>query len=159
VVETSFESRSEPRRWNPTSRVGAIRVLRVALVAQWVLALASLIFFQIEAPKLPEALRDYALDQSVQVATHDEVAIGVFAAVWLAVSFAATVGVFTLRRWARLPYLVAALLGCLLAAMLEPAVTSRWSTAADTAVHLLVGFAICLTYCSAAAAAFAERAD
>jgi hypothetical protein len=36
-------------------------------------------------------------------------------------------------------------------------VTSRWSSAADTLVHLLVGFAICLVYWSPAAAAFARR--
>jgi hypothetical protein len=135
----------------------AVRVLRATLIAQWALALASLLLFEVESPQLPPELQGYALDHAIRPAAGGDVGIGVFAAVWLVASLVASAGVFFLVHWSRLPYLATGLLGCLLMALLEPAVTSRWSTAADTLVHLLVGFAICLVYWSPAAAAFARR--
>ena len=58
-----------------------IVALRVALVSQWALGLASVLLFQIEAPGLPDALREYALNTSNGPATGYDLAVGPFAAV------------------------------------------------------------------------------
>ena len=111
----------------------------------------------VEAPRLPPELQSYAIDEALEPTTAADSATGVFAVVWLVASFAASAGMFICAHWARIAYLVTGLLGCLLMALLEPAVTSPWSTAADTLVHGLVGFAVCLAYWSPAARAFGRR--
>ena len=113
--------------------------------------------FEVESTHLPPELESYALDEAQRPGTGSDVATGVFAALWLVASLVASAGIFVHAHWSRLPYLATGLPGCLLMALLEPEVTSRWSTAAETLVHSLVGFAICLVYGSPAAGAFTPR--
>jgi hypothetical protein len=129
----------------------------LAVIAQWGFAAASLVLFEIEAPRLPTELQSYAVDEAINPGSNGDFITGLFAAFWLVASLVSSVGVFVCARWARLPYLATGLLGCLLMGALEPAVTSPWSTAADTLVHLLVGVAIGLLFWSHAAAEFARR--
>lgn len=139
------------------SAAAAVRALRFAVVAQWVFAAASVLLFELEAPRLPTELQAYAVDEATTAGSSGDFITGLFAAFWLLASLTASAGVWVLARWARLPYLATGLLGCLLMGALEPAVTSPWSTAAETLVHLLVGLAIGLLFWSPAAAEFARR--
>lgn len=131
-------------------------LLRGAILAQWALALVAVLLFEFEAPRLPPELQGYALSETARPASPAELVLGTFALAWLLASLVASAGVFLLKPWARVPFLVTALLGCLLMGLLEPAVTAAWSSAAETGVHLLVGFIVCLLYCTSLSADFSR---
>lgn len=132
-------------------------VLRHLVVWQWILACLSIWFFQLEADKLPFLLQEYASYQAVRPATTADAVVGWLTLLWGVGSLVASVGVFALRRWARPLFLVMALLGCVLQALLEPSVTTGWSVAAETAAQVLVGVTIGLVYFSPVRGHFARR--
>jgi hypothetical protein len=132
--------------------------LRHAIVWQWLLALASVLLFRLEASGLPPLLSEFAVAEAAEAATARDFWVGGFAGVWIAASFAASVGVFLLAHWARTPYLVLAGLGCVLIGLLEPSVTSPLSAVAETAAQLVVGLVLGLVFFSPLSDAFAPHA-
>ena len=120
--------------------------LRVALVSQWALGLASVLLFQIEAPGLPDALREHALNASNGPATGYDLAVGAFAAVWGVGCLVASFGVFALKHWARAAYLAAVAMGVALQGLLEPSITTAWSETAQSAAEVLAGIVVGLLY-------------
>jgi hypothetical protein len=74
--------------------------------------------------------------------------VGWLTLAWLLGSLAASGGAFVFRRWARPLFLLMAVLGCALAALVEPAVSSPASAAAETAAQMLVGLIVGLLYFS-----------
>jgi hypothetical protein len=126
--------------------VKPISSLRVALVAQWALGLASVLLFELEAPGLPEALREYYIDTTLEPATRSDQLVGAFAAVWGVACIVASFGVFFLKHWARAAYLTAVAMGVILQGLLEPSITSAWSETAESAAEVLAGVVIGLLY-------------
>jgi hypothetical protein len=132
-------------------------VLRHLVVWQWILACLSIVFFQLEVDRLPFLLQQYAATEAARPATLADAAVGWLTLLWGIGSLVASVGVFALRRWARPLFLVLALLGCVLQALLEPSVTTGWSVAAETAAQVLVGVTIGVVYFSPVRGHFARR--
>ena len=132
-------------------------VLRHLVVWQWLLAALSILFFQLEVEQLPDVLQAYAALEATRAPTAADAVIGWLALLWAAGSLAASVGVFLLRRSARIFFLVMAILGCGLQALLEPSVTTGWSVAAETGAQLLVGVTIGVIYFSPVRGHFARR--
>jgi hypothetical protein len=132
-------------------------VLRHLVVWQWILACLSIVFFQIEVDRLPFLLQEYAAAEAIRPATATDAVIGWLTLLWGIGSLVASVGVFALRRWARPLFLVMALLGCVLQALLEPSVTTGWSVAAETAAQVLVGVTLGVLYFSPVRGHFARR--
>jgi len=132
-------------------------VLRHLVVWQWILACLSIVIFQLEVPRLPFLLQEYAAAEAARPATVADAMVGWLTLLWAIGSLAASVGVFALRRWARPLFLVMALLGCVLQALLEPSVTTGWSVAAETAAQVLVGVSIGVVYFSPVRGHFARR--
>ena len=133
-------------------------VLRHLVVWQWVLAGLSILIFQLEVERLPFLLREYAAAEAARPATATDAVVGWLTLLWAAGSLVASVGVFMLRRWARSLFLVMALLGCALQALLEPSVTTGWSVAAETGAQVLVGVTLGVVYFSPVRGYFATRA-
>ena len=123
-----------------------ISALRVALVAQWALGVASVLLFEIEAPGLPLALRDYYTDTALEPMTRYDVFVGVFTAVWGVGSLVASFGVFALKHWARGAYVVTVVAGVALQGLLEPSITTAWSETAESAAEVLAGVVVGLLY-------------
>ena len=132
-------------------------VLRHLVVWQWILACLSIVIFQLEVERLPFLLQEYAAAEAVRPATMADAVVGWLTLLWAVGSLAASVGVFALRRWARPFFLVMALLGCVLQALLEPSVTTGWSVAAETGAQVLVGVTIGVVYFSPVRGHFARR--
>ena len=132
-------------------------VLRHLVVWQWILACLSIVIFQLEVERLPFLLQEYAAAEAVRPATMADAVVGWLTLLWAVGSLVASVGVFALRRWARPFFLVMALLGCVLQALLEPSVTTGWSVAAETAAQVLVGVTIGVVYFSPVRGHFARR--
>jgi hypothetical protein len=132
--------------------------LRQAIVWQWLLALASVLLFRLEAPGLPPLLSEYATATAMEPATTRDLVVAAFAGAWIAASFVASVGVFLLAHWARSAYVVLAVLGCVLIGLLEPSVTSPLSAVAETAAQLVVGLVLGLVFFSPLSGAFAQHA-
>ncbi len=123
------------------------RVLRLALVFQWLLALASVVLFRVEQSRLPDVLREYGATQGGSTSLSAEL-VGWYALFWLAGSLVATAGAFLLKPWSRPLFLVMAVLGIALTGLLEPSITSPGSAAAETAAQILVGVILGLVYFS-----------
>jgi hypothetical protein len=132
-------------------------VLRHLVVWQWIFACLSIAFFQAEIERLPFLLQQYAAAEAARPATTADAMVGWLTLLWAVGSFAASVGVFALRRWARPVFLAMALLGCVLQALLEPSVTTAWSVAAETAAQVLVGVTLGVVYFSPVRGHFAGR--
>ena len=132
-------------------------VLRHLVVWQWVFAAASIAIFQLEASRLPFLLQEYAAAEAARPTTSLDLTVGWLTLLWGVGSVVASVGVFALRRWARPLFLVMALLGCVLQALLEPSVTTGWSVAAETAAQVLVGATLGVAYFSPVRGHFARR--
>ena len=132
-------------------------VLRHLVVWQWILACLSIVIFQLEVERLPFLLQEYAAAEAVRPATMADAVVGWLTLLWAVGSLVASVGVFALRRWARPLFLVMALLGCVLQALLEPSVTTGWSVAAETGAQVLVGVTIGVVYFSPVRGHFARR--
>lgn len=132
--------------------------LRHLVVWQWVLACLSIVFFQVEVERLPFLLQEYAAAEAARPATATDAVIGWLTLLWGVGSLVASIGVFSLRRWARPCFLAMALLGCVLQALLEPSVTTGWSVAAETAAQVLVGVTIGVLYFSPVRGHFARPA-
>jgi membrane associated rhomboid family serine protease len=123
-------------------------ILRHCLVWQWTLAVLSVTFFQLEKSHLPFMLQQFAVDEAVASGGTSDVLVGWLTLAWLLGSLAASGGAFVFRRWARPLFLLMAVLGCALAALVEPAVSSPASAAAETAAQMLVGLIVGLLYFS-----------
>lgn len=132
-------------------------VLRHLVFWQWLLAFLSIVIFQLEAKDLPFLLQEYAAQRDLAPAGPGEQLIGWYALAWTVGSVVASVGVFRLRRWARLLFLAMAALGCVLQAFLEPSVTTAWSATAETAAQVVVGVTIGVLYFSPVRGHFARR--
>ena len=132
-------------------------VLRHLVVWQWVLACLSIVFFQVEIDKLPFLLKEYAAAEAIRPPTVADSMVGWLTLLWGIGSLAASIGVIALKRWARPFFLVMALLGCVLQALLEPSVTTGWSVAAETAAQVLVGVTLGVVYFSPVRGHFARR--
>jgi hypothetical protein len=132
-------------------------VLRHLVVWQWLLAVLSVLIFQVEVDRLPFLLQAYAALEAARAPSAADAAIGWLALLWAVGSLAASVGVFRLRRRARPLFLAMAILGCALQALLEPSVTTGWSVAAETAAQLLVGVTLGVLYFSPVRGYFARR--
>ena len=133
------------------------RVLRHLVVWQWVFACLSIVIFQLEVERLPFLLKTYAAVEAARPPGALDVAVGWLSLVWAIGSLAASAGVMALRRWARPAFLVMALLGCVLQALLEPSVTTAWSVAAETAAQVLVGVTLGVLYFSPVRGRFARK--
>jgi len=133
------------------------RVLRHLVVWQWLFAALSILVFQLEFDRLPVVLQAYAALEAVREPSAADAAIGWIALIWVVGSLGASVGVFLLKRPARVLFLAMAILGCGLQALLEPSVTTAWSVAAETAAQLLVGVTIGVLYFSPVRGHFARR--
>lgn len=132
-------------------------VLRLLVVGQWLLAVLSIVIFQLEVSHLPFLLQEYAEAEAVRPPTPADAVVGWLTLLWGVGSLVASVGVFLLRRWGRPIFLAMALLGCVLQALLEPSVTTGWSVAAETAAQVLVGVTIGVAYFSPVRGHFARR--
>lgn len=132
-------------------------VLRHLVVWQWLLACLSIVVFPLEFGSLPFLLQEYAASEAARPATPADTLVGWLTLLWLVGSLAASAGVFLLVRRARLLFLVMALLGCVLQALLEPSVTTGWSVAAEAAAQVVVGVTIGVLYFSPARGHFARR--
>jgi hypothetical protein len=131
-------------------------VLRHLVVWQWIFAGLSILVFQLEAERLPFLLREYAAREVLREPGPADALVGWLTLLWSVGSLAASVGVWLLRRWARPAFLVMAILGCVLQALLEPSVTTGWSVAAETVAQLLVGVTIGVLYFSPVRGRFAR---
>ena len=68
-------------------QVHPIAALRTALIGQWVLAVASVVLFSLEAPGLPEPLKEFYASEELAPTTPFDAFVGWYAGAWVLGSF------------------------------------------------------------------------
>jgi hypothetical protein len=124
------------------------RFYRVALIAEWVLALGAAAIGIATEPLLAPELRAYLDRQaSAPLTAYDliEMAVGL---AFLGLAAATTVGLFRFKRWARRLFLVLTLFGFVPILAMGPTVETGAATALAEAATLLSGIILALIYWS-----------
>ncbi len=126
----------------------AVRVLKSAIVAQWLLIVAGAVVGLVEERFLPELLRIYIPQQDRRSLTHSELvslSVGLFLILGLLI---ASLGIFRLRPWAGTLYVACLFIGALVSLFLGPVITSPIEGMLEYFANGLLGFTVAMLYFS-----------
>ena len=128
--------------------IALTRFYRIALVAEWVLALGAAAIGIATEPLLAPELRAYLDRQAGAPLTALDLIGTVAGLAFLGLAVAATVGLFRFRNWARRLFLLLTLFGFVPVVAMGPTVETGAATALAEAATLLSGVILALVYWS-----------
>lgn len=128
----------------------AVKALKVAIVAQWLLYVLAAVISSFEEENLPEILRSYLASE------YDK---GMSASLWVGIAMliafvVGSIGVFRLKSWGRNLYVVLFSLGAVLFIFLAPIIETPISGSLSYLATASCGLVIGLLYFSSASKHF-----
>lgn len=130
------------------------RALRISIVVQWVLIVAAIAIGFYEERYLPDALRNYTIDQANKPISQTEIVVLVLTIPLLIGGIISSVGIYRLKSWARTPYVACSILIAVIILFLGPAVTRPIEGTLEYLANAVEGFSIALMYFSSARESF-----
>ncbi len=122
------------------------KVLRVALVAEWALVLASLTLAITLERFLPAPLHDYLKAESERDLHASEMLVLLGLGVFFVGFLVSSIGLFALKGWARWLYLGAEVIGCVIMMFAGPSVGHAVSSAFESATTVVSGLILGLAF-------------
>lgn len=128
----------------------AVKVLRIAIVAQWLLYVLAAAVSTFEETMLPEPLRNYLTAEY-----YKDVSISMWIGMAMLVAFViASIGVFRLKSWGRNLYVALFSLGAVLFVFLAPTIETAIGGSLSYLANASCGLVIGLLYYSSASKHF-----
>ena len=127
---------------------GAHRALRIGVVLSWVFGIISVISSILLQDSLPASLQDWLISDSERDMSAYEVILGSAAIVDYVVIIVASVGLFMLKRWAAMLYLVAFVVMLILSPFAGPSVEHALSASLWEIADILIGMVLGLAFFS-----------
>ena len=122
------------------------KVLRIALVAEWILVAVTLTLSAVLERFLPAPLQEYLKAQSQLDLQASDILIFLGLGIFLVGFLTSSIALFAGKRWARWLYLGAEVLGCALVLFLGPTVMHPIATACENAASTFSGLILGLAF-------------
>lgn len=122
------------------------KVLRVAIVAEWILVAVTLTLSAVLERFLPAPLQDYLKAQSHLDLGVSDLLILAGLGIFLVGFLTSTIGLFAGRPWARWVYLGAEILGCVLMLFMGPNVGHMAASAFESATAVVSGLILGIAF-------------
>lgn len=134
-----------------TTRIdNSTRSLRIAIVVQWILLLASVSVGLFEERYLPELLKNYINEQDSKTLSSGQMVVMGSALLLLLTVIISSISLFLLKPWARGAYVACSVLGAVLFLFMGPTVMPPIGGTLHSLVNATEGFIIALLYFSSA---------
>ena len=120
------------------------RILKLALIFQWVFIIAGVIVGILEEEYLPANLAEYVANRdNAELSSLDVIFL-----IFLFTYFVSSIGLFLRKHWAQKIYLLSNIVGFLISPFLGIRISTPLSSTFDDVSTALIGFTICLIYLS-----------
>ncbi len=124
------------------------RILKLALIYQWMFLIAAVIAGILEEKYLPANLAAYVTNRDNAELSIVETLTFVIGLVFLFAYFVSSIGLLLIKHWAPKIYLFSNIVGLLIIPFIGIEIKTPLSSTLDDVTTALIGFTICLIYLS-----------